>query len=45
LAVCTIGHGLAMARGLNARHAVKPNFRTAFQNTAVKQGNRGLAAI
>src|SRR3978361_962474 len=23
LAVCTIGHGLAMARGLNARHAVK----------------------
>lgn len=23
LAVCTIGHGLAMARGLNARHTVK----------------------
>jgi len=23
LAVCTIGHGLAVARGLNARHAVK----------------------
>jgi hypothetical protein len=23
LAVCTIGHGLAMARVLNARHAVK----------------------
>ncbi len=23
LAVCTIGHGLAIARGLNARHAVK----------------------
>src|SRR5580698_9759624 len=23
LAVCTIGHGVAMARGLNARHAVK----------------------
>jgi hypothetical protein len=23
LAVCTIGHGMAMARGLNARHAVK----------------------
>ena len=45
LAVGTIGHDLAMARGLNARHAVKPNFRTAFQNTAVKQGNRGLAAI
>src|SRR3978361_469178 len=23
LAICTIGHGLAMARGLSARHAVK----------------------
>jgi hypothetical protein len=24
---------------------LKPNFRTGFQNTALKQGNRGLAAI
>jgi hypothetical protein len=24
---------------------VKPDFRTAFRNTVVKQGNRGLAAI
>jgi hypothetical protein len=30
---------------IQQRCYLRPNFRTAFQNTAVKQGNRGLAAI
>jgi hypothetical protein len=26
-------------------NSLRPNFRTAFENIAVKQGNRSLAAI